>query len=152
MLKQSFVCSLTIPFWWVFFYILVVSSTAAKSLTEERQIPTQIRYAAESSGRNQIAHVSQSVPHSKKSRPDLYETSSQNPVKSTGGSESLEPWQSSAVNSLCEKIQWASEELKHSNSVDYSIQLCQLIKGSADALQSLKSLQWLNYIVFMKLK
>ncbi|XP_048734020.1 protein ZNRD2-like [Ostrea edulis] len=119
----------------------VVSSTAAKSLTEERQIPTQIRYAAESSGRNQIAHVSQSVPHSKKSRPDLYETSSQNPVKSTGGSESLEPWQSSAVNSLCEKIQWASEELKHSNSVDYSIQLCQLIKGSADALQSLKSLQ-----------
>ncbi|XP_045163837.2 protein ZNRD2-like [Mercenaria mercenaria] len=42
------------------------------------------------------------------------------------------------VETLCQKINWASEELKKSSSVDYCVNLCQLIKSSADALQSLK--------------
>lgn len=43
------------------------------------------------------------------------------------------------IETLCQKINWASEELKKSSSVEYSVNLCQLIKSSADALQSLKS-------------
>lgn len=51
------------------------------------------------------------------------------------------PDYSSALDSLGEKIMWAGEELKVSSSVEYSIQLCNLIKASADAMQSLKSSQ-----------
>lgn len=41
---------------------------------------------------------------------------------------------------LCQKISWATNELKKTNSVEYSIHLCQLIKASADSIQSLKQI------------
>ncbi|KAL4238674.1 Protein ZNRD2 [Mactra antiquata] len=41
---------------------------------------------------------------------------------------------------LSDKILWATDELKTSNSVEYSIQLCQLIKSSSEALHSLKTI------------
>ena len=43
-----------------------------------------------------------------------------------------------AVSALCRKISWASQELERSSNVEYCISLCQLIKASVDALQSLK--------------
>lgn len=43
-----------------------------------------------------------------------------------------------AVDVLCQKILWATSELQKTNSVEYSIQLSQLIKASADGIQSLK--------------
>ena len=43
-----------------------------------------------------------------------------------------------SVEVLCQKIYWATRELKKTNSVEYSVQLCQLIKASADSIQSLK--------------
>jgi len=46
-----------------------------------------------------------------------------------------------AVETLCQKIQWASAELKQSTNVDTCIQLCNLIKSSADAVYSLKQSQ-----------
>lgn len=42
------------------------------------------------------------------------------------------------VETLCQKISWATGELKRSSSIEYCMQLCQLIKNSADALQSVK--------------
>ena len=39
---------------------------------------------------------------------------------------------------LNEKIQWATEELKRTNSLEYNISLCQMIKSAADALHSVK--------------
>jgi len=47
---------------------------------------------------------------------------------------------SSTVEVLQSKIQWATEELRRSESVEYSLQLCHLVKGSAEALLSLKML------------
>ncbi|XP_061174810.1 protein ZNRD2-like [Saccostrea echinata] len=124
----------------------VVSSTAARSLTEERQGMTQtIGLASQSSVRNPTVQGQQHIlPHTTDSRLDLYETGAQNLQKLSGGSQSVGAHHisacNSAVDSLCDKIKWASEELKHSSGVEYSIQLCNLIKASADALQSLKSL------------
>lgn len=46
---------------------------------------------------------------------------------------------SDTIETLCQKINWATEELKRSSSVDYCISLCQLIKSSADALQTITS-------------
>ncbi|KAK3597129.1 hypothetical protein CHS0354_038048 [Potamilus streckersoni] len=46
-----------------------------------------------------------------------------------------------SVDVLCRKIGWAIEELKKTTSVDHSINLCNLIKSCADAVQSLKSLK-----------
>ncbi|KAL3873322.1 hypothetical protein ACJMK2_036454 [Sinanodonta woodiana] len=46
-----------------------------------------------------------------------------------------------SIDILCQKIGWATEELKKTTSVDHSISLCHLIKSCADALQSLKSLK-----------
>ncbi|WAR18447.1 ZNRD2-like protein [Mya arenaria] len=43
---------------------------------------------------------------------------------------------SPSVNVLCDKIKWATDELRESKSVEYSIHLCQLLKTSADALQN----------------
>ena len=45
---------------------------------------------------------------------------------------------SESVEVLCQKIMWATNELKKSNSVEYCIHLCQLIKSSADSIQCLK--------------
>ena len=45
-----------------------------------------------------------------------------------------------AVEVLCQKICWATSELKKTNSVEYSVHLCQLIKASADSIQSLKQI------------
>lgn len=39
---------------------------------------------------------------------------------------------------LLSKLQWATEELAGTSSVEYSTQLCQLIKACADALQSIE--------------
>ncbi|KAJ8308340.1 hypothetical protein KUTeg_013214 [Tegillarca granosa] len=44
------------------------------------------------------------------------------------------------VDNLCQTIKLASDQLKQSTSVEYSIHLCNLIKTSADAIQSLKSI------------
>lgn len=38
------------------------------------------------------------------------------------------------------KIEWATEKLRTSSSVDYSIQLCSLIKTAADAISSLQTI------------
>lgn len=38
------------------------------------------------------------------------------------------------------KIEWATEQLRTSSSVDYSIQLCSLIKMAADAISSLQTI------------
>ena len=39
---------------------------------------------------------------------------------------------------LLSKLQWATKELASTSSVEYSTQLCQLIKACADALQSIE--------------
>lgn len=44
------------------------------------------------------------------------------------------------VDNLCQTIKLASDQLKQSTSVECSIHLCNLIKSSADAIQSLKSI------------
>ena len=65
-----------------------------------------------------------------------------NPVLETGKQElsieglNKEPI-SSAVKALHEKLAWTSEALRASTSVEDSIRLCELMKSSADALQSL---------------
>lgn len=41
---------------------------------------------------------------------------------------------------LQHKIEWATEQLQMSSSVDYSIQLCNLIKSAADAIVSLHTI------------
>lgn len=121
-----------------------MSSSAARSLTEERQGVTQgsrtFPAASSTSGRRVVQQPS---PLSIDPRLGLYEEGAKKAAKPA--SESLGVWPipdySSALDSLCEKIRWASEELKNSSSVEYSIQLCNLIKASADAMQSLKSSQ-----------
>lgn len=123
---------------------LVVSSSAARSLTAERQGVTQGSRAfpasSTTSGRRVVPRGQQQSPLSTDPRLGLYEEGAKNAAKPA--SESLGVWPnpdySSALDSLCEKIRWASEELKVSSSVEYSIQLCNLIKASADAMQSLK--------------
>lgn len=64
-------------------------------------------------------------------------TSSVYPSQSAQSSSNLKF--SDTVDTLCQKINWATEELKKASSVDYCVNLCQLIKSSAEALQSLKS-------------
>lgn len=125
----------------------VMSSSAARSLTEERQGITQgsrtFPAASSTSGRRVVPQGQQPSPLSIDPRLGLYEEGAKKAAKPA--SESLGVWPipdySSALDSLCEKIRWASEELKNSSSVEYSIQLCNLIKASADAMQSLKSSQ-----------
>lgn len=128
-------------------FFLVVSPSAARSLTEERQGTVQSARApsspqsrrSDTQGQLQAART----PQATNTRLDLYEEGARRATDSSGGSESVAMCQdsafSSAVNSLCEKIKWASDELKVSSSVEHSIQLCHLIKASADALQSLKA-------------
>lgn len=124
-----------------------MSSSAARSLTEERQGITQgsrtFPAASSTSGRRAVPQGQQPSPLSIDPRLGLYEEGAKKAAKPA--SESLGVWPnpdySSALDSLCEKIRWASEELKASSSVEYSIQLCNLIKASADAMQSLKSSQ-----------
>ncbi|XP_033733904.1 protein ZNRD2-like [Pecten maximus] len=48
--------------------------------------------------------------------------------------------QGEAVDSVCGKIQWASEELRAETNLQRCTQLCELIKASADAIRSLKDL------------
>lgn len=43
-----------------------------------------------------------------------------------------------AASALYDRLEWATQELRHSTNIDASIQLCQLIKTSADAIVSLK--------------
>lgn len=43
-----------------------------------------------------------------------------------------------SVGILCEKLEWASKELSHTDSVEYSIQLCQLIKAAAEAIVAVR--------------
>ncbi|XP_071080318.1 protein ZNRD2-like [Haliotis cracherodii] len=43
-----------------------------------------------------------------------------------------------SVDILHRKLAWASKELQQTSSVEYSIQLCQLIKHCADAIHSLQ--------------
>lgn len=125
----------------------VVSSLAARSLTEERQgVPEGSRTfpaASTSSGRRAGSQGQQ--PPSADPRLGLYETGAKKAAKPAGGSKSLgmlpEPDYISTMNTLCEKIKWASEELKISSSVEHSIQLSKLIKASADAMRCLKSSQ-----------
>lgn len=99
--------------------------------------------ASTTSGRRAVPQGQQPSPLSTDPRLGLYEAGAKKAAKPA--SESLGVWPnpdySSALESLCEKIRWASEELKASSSVEYSIQLCNLIKASADAMQSLKASQ-----------
>ncbi|KAK9968323.1 hypothetical protein ABG768_002654 [Culter alburnus] len=48
---------------------------------------------------------------------------------------------SSAEEAVLHKLRWATQELQHSASVEASIQLCNLIRGCAESLRSLKELQ-----------
>lgn len=43
------------------------------------------------------------------------------------------------VGELVEQLDWAMQELQKSQTVEYSIQLCQLVKSCADAISSVKS-------------
>ena len=43
------------------------------------------------------------------------------------------------VRSLLDKLDWATGELRGTQSVEYSIQLCQLVKSCADAVASVKA-------------
>ncbi|CAL1546505.1 unnamed protein product [Lymnaea stagnalis] len=43
-----------------------------------------------------------------------------------------------SLGTLCEKLEWASKELSHTDRVEYSIQLCQLIKAAAEAIVAVR--------------
>lgn len=43
---------------------------------------------------------------------------------------------------LRHKIEWATQQLQSSSSVDYSIQICNLIKSAADAFSSLQTIKF----------
>ncbi|XP_052058473.1 protein ZNRD2-like isoform X1 [Mytilus californianus] len=45
---------------------------------------------------------------------------------------------------LRHKIEWATQQLQSSSSVDYSIQICNLIKSAADAFSSLQTIKFTN--------
>jgi len=45
------------------------------------------------------------------------------------------------VSALTDKLKWATQELGSCTSVEYSIQLCQLIKAASEAVVSVKSAQ-----------
>ncbi|XP_059162809.1 protein ZNRD2-like [Physella acuta] len=47
--------------------------------------------------------------------------------------------QGPGVGQLCDKIEWAGRELGRTESVEYSIQLCQLIKAAAEAVVAVRS-------------
>lgn len=46
----------------------------------------------------------------------------------------------SAQQTLISKLQWATQELEGTNSVEYSTQLCQLVKECADAIKSMRDI------------
>uniref|UniRef100_A0A8C4REQ9 Zinc ribbon domain containing 2 n=1 Tax=Erpetoichthys calabaricus TaxID=27687 RepID=A0A8C4REQ9_ERPCA len=48
-----------------------------------------------------------------------------------------------AEDVLLQKLQWATRELQQSNSVENSIQLCNLLRSCAESLRSIKELQQL---------
>lgn len=60
-----------------------------------------------------------------------------NVLQQTLGS-SLSESSSLCVARLFEKIDWASRELKDTASVEYSVQLCHLIKAAADAVTAVR--------------
>lgn len=45
------------------------------------------------------------------------------------------------IDTLNDKIVWATEELKSSNNVRYNIELCEMIKSASEALLSLKRVE-----------
>ncbi|XP_005102581.1 uncharacterized protein LOC101855352 [Aplysia californica] len=47
--------------------------------------------------------------------------------------------QSPFIQTLVDKVQWASQELKKTHSVEYSIQLCQLIKTASEAVVAVRT-------------
>lgn len=63
------------------------------------------------------------------------------PVGSSGSSLHHHPALSSAEEAVLHKLRWATQELQHAASVEASIQLCNLIRGCAESLRSLKELQ-----------
>lgn len=63
------------------------------------------------------------------------------PLGSVGNTLPHHPALSSAEDAVLHKLRWATEELQHSVSVEASIQLCNLIRGCAESLRSLKELQ-----------
>ncbi|XP_056592888.1 protein ZNRD2 isoform X2 [Triplophysa dalaica] len=65
------------------------------------------------------------------------------PVLPPGPTNTLlhHPALSSAEEAVLHKLRWATQELQHSVSVEASIQLCNLIRGCAESLRSLKELQ-----------
>ncbi|XP_051972361.1 protein ZNRD2 [Xyrauchen texanus] len=64
-----------------------------------------------------------------------------NPSGSLGNTLQHHPALSSAEEAVLHKLRWATQELQHSVSVEASIQLCNLIRGCAESLRSLKELQ-----------
>ena len=46
-----------------------------------------------------------------------------------------------ALSALCDKIVWSTEQLRQTTVIETSIQLCNLIKSSADAIKSIKEIQ-----------
>ncbi|XP_060074669.1 protein ZNRD2-like [Ylistrum balloti] len=64
-------------------------------------------------------------------------SSSSHSIPATGAIDQI---QGDAVDSLCGKLQWASEQLKTETNLQRCTQLCELIKASADAIRSLKDL------------
>ena len=42
------------------------------------------------------------------------------------------------IDALNSKINWATNELRHSHIVKYNIELCEMIKAASDAIVSLK--------------
>ncbi|XP_067681329.1 protein ZNRD2-like [Haliotis asinina] len=72
--------------------------------------------------------------------PDTVTSTVPSALRLTGGMQAVvSPVILDSMDSLYRKLTWASEELLKTQSVEYSIQLCQLIKNCADAIQSLKS-------------
>ncbi|XP_074647568.1 protein ZNRD2-like isoform X3 [Tubulanus polymorphus] len=59
------------------------------------------------------------------------------PVRSNESSSQVQ----SSLQAVEEKLHWATEELKHSTSIESSIQLCNLIRTSAETITSLKQMQ-----------
>ncbi|XP_051973619.1 protein ZNRD2-like [Xyrauchen texanus] len=64
-----------------------------------------------------------------------------NPPVSLGNTLLQHPALSSAEEAVLHKLRWATQELQHSVSVEASFQLCNLIRGCAESLRSLKELQ-----------
>ncbi|XP_033124842.1 protein ZNRD2-like [Anneissia japonica] len=118
----------------------VLSEAAARSIVQEGQRPHEVAHNGPINGSERVTETS-AVKRKLESPKVPYERNQRLPTHRSNNDELSSKVQAvvdDSMEGVCEKLAWAREELRASNSIEVSLKICELMKLCAETIVTLK--------------